>query len=434
MKRTGRRVALLGWYPEPDPALPPYIPNMGLYMVAAALNALDLPDLELKIWDESGRAPGEVAEEILAFDPDIIGGSAFLWSLPKILQVIDTLAADDPHRLIVLGGPSARANMLAHAPFAASADWVDLLVEGDGEATFAEVVSDRRRTPEVWATIRGLRINSAAGFVPTGARDGAVMQALASPYQQGLIPGGGIGLMETYRGCPFSCSFCEWGVMEAPRNVRGPENILQEFAAMERLGLRALLLADAGLNLNNSGFESLRKAAAQTDFLKTRAVICEVYPNSLREAHLEFLGNIGSAHIGVGLQSFDPAVLEQVERRYDAKRFPSLLAALRSVASVTVEMIMGLPGDSPDGFWRNYERARELGTGLRVYHCAVLPSALMARSPVEHALDYDPVTLKMRSCLGWSRAEMARTVDRLTLAAQGAGGAGGDYFWVFPPA
>jgi hypothetical protein len=30
MKRTGRRVALLGWYPEPDPALPPYIPNMGL--------------------------------------------------------------------------------------------------------------------------------------------------------------------------------------------------------------------------------------------------------------------------------------------------------------------------------------------------------------------------------------------------------------------
>lgn len=434
MKRTGRRVALLGWYPEPDPALPPYIPNMGLYMVAAALNALGLPDMELKIWDESARAPDEVAAEILAFDPDIIGGSAFLWSLPKILRVIDTLATDDPHRLIVLGGPSARANMLAHLPFAASADLVDLLVEGDGEATFAEVVSDRWRTPEVWATIRGLRINSAAGFVPTGVRDGAVMQALASPYKQGLIPEGGIGLMETYRGCPFSCSFCEWGVMEAPRNVRGPENILQEFAAMDRLGLRALLLVDAGLNLNNSGFESLSKAAAQTDFLKSRAVICEVYPNSLREAHLEFLGNIGSAHIGVGLQSFDTAVLEQVERRYDANRFPSLLAALRSVASVTVEMIMGLPGDSPDGFWRNYERARQLGTGLRVYHCAVLPSALMARSPIEHALDYDPVTLKMRSCLGWSRAEMARTVDRLTLAAQGAGGAGGDYFWVFPPA
>ena len=66
------------------------------------------------------------------------------------------------------------------------------------------------------------------------------MQALASPYQQGLIPEGGIGLMETYRGCPFSCSFCEWGVMEAPRNVRSPENILQEFAA-RRINLSNLL-------------------------------------------------------------------------------------------------------------------------------------------------------------------------------------------------
>lgn len=73
-------------------------------------------------------------------------------------------------------------------------------------------------------------------------------------------------------------------------------------------------------------------------------------------------------------------------------------------------------------------RSRFIGD---LYHCAVLPSALMARSPIEHALDYDPVTLKMRSCLGWNRAEMASTVDRLTLAAQGAGG---DYFWVFPPA
>ena len=37
MKRSGRRVALVAWYPPDNPALPPFIPNMGLYMVAAAL-------------------------------------------------------------------------------------------------------------------------------------------------------------------------------------------------------------------------------------------------------------------------------------------------------------------------------------------------------------------------------------------------------------
>ena len=39
MKRTGRRVALLAWYPADNPALPPFIPNMGMYMVAAAVQA-----------------------------------------------------------------------------------------------------------------------------------------------------------------------------------------------------------------------------------------------------------------------------------------------------------------------------------------------------------------------------------------------------------
>jgi hypothetical protein len=58
----------------------------------------------------------------------------------------------------------------------------------------------------------------------------------------------------------------------------------------------------------------------------------------------------------------------------------------------------------------------------------------MARSPIEHALNYDPLTLKMRSCLSRSSADMARTIDRLALAAHGASSVGGDYFWVFPPA
>jgi radical SAM superfamily enzyme YgiQ (UPF0313 family) len=429
MKRQGRRVALVAWYPPDNPALPPFIPNMGLYRVAASLRAAGIAGLDLRIWDErsggnsggasGGRDPETVAAEIAAFDPDIVGGSAFLWSLPQLAQVFVALARDDPRRLMVLGGPSARPNMLAHAPFAALDACLDVLGLRDGAAL---------------GTVAGLTLRGAEGWRRTRPAPRAVMDALPSPYAQGLIPAGGIGLMETYRGCPLTCSFCEWGVMDAPKNVLSADAIAREFAAMEATGLRALLLADAGLNLNAAAFSALRLAAERTGFLKTRALITEVYPRSLTEEHLHFLEGVGAPHIGVGLQSFDDAVLRHVERRFDPSRLGGLLAALRSVAAVTTEIIMGLPGDTPERFRASFDRARALGTGLRVYHCAVLPSALMARAPAADALDYDPVTLRMRQCRGWPAGSIDATARLLTDEARAAGGATGDYFWVFPPA
>jgi hypothetical protein len=68
------------------------------------------------------------------------------------------------------------------------------------------------------------------------------------------------------------------------------------------------------------------------------------------------------------------------------------------------------------------------------YHCVVLPSALMVRSsPPEHRLDYDPRSLKMRSCLGWPLDTLAAEAAFLTDQAAKAGRRSGQYFWVFPP-
>jgi radical SAM superfamily enzyme YgiQ (UPF0313 family) len=266
----------------------------------------------------------------------------------------------------------------------------------------------------------------------TPPRHPAKLDDLASPYALDLVPKTGLGIMETYRGCPFTCSFCEWGVMDAPKNVRSVASISEEFGAIAENGRNTLLLVDAGLNLNKSAFVNLSAAAEQTGFLKDRNLICEVYPAKVRDEHLKFLEGVGSPHIGVGLQSFDSEVLGEVERRYDEARFNNILTDLRSVARLAIEIILGLPGDSPEKFKRNFERARSLPYALRVYHCLVLPSALMKRSPAEHLLDYDPVTLKMRSCLGWSREGLAEAVDFVNQHATRENGATGDFFWVFP--
>ena len=123
-----------------------------------------------------------------------------------------------------------------------------------------------------------------------------------------------------------------------------------------------------------------------------------------------------------------------MERKFDPGRLGGLLGALRSVAAVTTEIIMGLPGDTPERFLASFDRARAWGPVLRGYHWGVLPSALMARAPASDEMDFDPVSLKMRSCRGWPGDSIDRMAQRLSDEAAAAGGASGDYFWVFPPA
>jgi radical SAM superfamily enzyme YgiQ (UPF0313 family) len=276
-----------------------------------------------------------------------------------------------------------------------------------------------------------LRVNG--GWRETATRPLGDLNLLASPYAMNLVPAGGLGVLQTYRGCPFTCTFCEWGTMESPKRVRTADSLADEFSAMDRIGLNAALLADAGLNLNQAAFNNLRDAAGRSGFLSGRGLICEVYPAKVRREHLDFLRGVGNAYVGVGLQSFDNKVLANVERKYDEARFEQTLQALAEVATLAVEIIMGLPGDSPESFRASFERARRLPCALRVYHCVVLPSALMVRSPPEHLLDYDPVSLKMRSCLGWSRDALAREAAFLTDAAARSDGRAGEFFWVFPP-
>ena len=132
--RAGRRVALLARYPEHDPAMPQRIPNLGLRMVEASLLASGLAGLEVRVWDLEPLGPSAaiVAAEVIRFDPDVVGLSMFLWSLPFLLEVAALVKADDPQRLVVLGGPSARPVMLDMPPHDADAASADVLVINEG--------------------------------------------------------------------------------------------------------------------------------------------------------------------------------------------------------------------------------------------------------------------------------------------------------------
>lgn len=430
--RRGRRVALVACYPLRDAAMPPqFISNHGMRMVEASLRASHLEQLEVKVWDLDNADFELLVDEIGAFDPDVVGFSAFMWSFDLFVRVAAQIKRQDPRRLIVFGGPSARPSMFKLAPYVRAQDAIDVLVINEGETAFAEIVATNDRRSASLQHIKGLALPAISGWIETPERPLADLSDLPSPYKMDLVPAGGIGVLQTYRGCPFTCTFCEWGTLESPKRVRDVDDLCEEFEAMEGNNIRGTLLVDAGLNLNPHGFRNLMEAAQRSQFFKDRYLISEVYPAKVRDEHLEFLSMVGMPLVGIGLQSFDNEVLSHVERAYDEVRFERTLQQLRDVSSVAIEIILGLPGDTPESFRKTFERARSLPCALRVYHCVVLPSALMVRAPENYNMVYDPFSLKMESCLGWSREAMQGEVDFVTEQARLDGGDVGQYFWVF---
>jgi Radical SAM superfamily len=258
------------------------------------------------------------------------------------------------------------------------------------------------------------------------------MDSIASPYQEGLMPAEHAGYLETFRGCPLSCTFCQWGVLEADRFF-STDYMVRELAAIDATRPLCIYLIDAALNLHPRAFRNLVAAEREVGLLRHGHLLCEVYPTHLRDEHLEFLAEVGAVHVGLGVQSLDPEVLRTAERPFKPERLRAVVEQLREFGLVDIEIILGLPGDTPERFKRTLEGVLELPCSVRVYRCLILPDGLMTRAAAGADLRFDPLTLEMQSCASWPEHELRATQDYLTeLAGSHPDGAlVGDYWWLF---
>jgi hypothetical protein len=62
----------------------------------------------------------------------------------------------------------------------------------------------------------------------------------------------------------------------------------------------------------------------------------------------------------------------------------------------------------------------------------VLPDAFMTRSKPEWNVVFDPVSLRMKSCMGWSEQDLLDMRAWISEESRTAGGKAGDYWWFFP--
>ncbi len=435
------RIALLAVHPRSDPASPTYkLPNYGVRRIEAAAKAHLGATAEVRVFESHVAEPNGLLRELSEFDADLVGLSAYLWSLPTLIEVGRAFKREHPERTLVVGGPSARPAMFQVPPFDDAHRFIDALVIEEPELAFCEVARCVAEGGARFDGIAGLElpqrrvgILGQGRWTPTTKRvpPPRLQARITSPYQAGLIEPGGLACLQTYYGCPFSCSFCSWGAMGDADDVLDVDYIARELQAMKDNDVEGALLVDAALNLNAHAFRNLRDAEARVGLFEDTLLHCEVYPAKLTDQHLRFIESIRRPSLAVGVQSFDEEVLARLQRRFDAARFERVVQELSTVSDVVIEIIAGLPGDRPESFIETFERALATGCSVRVYPCLVLPDGFMTRAPEHFALDWDPVSLKLRSSWGWTPEGMARVQEYVVARAAERGGQIGEYWWSF---
>ncbi|MDR7148812.1 oxygen-independent coproporphyrinogen-3 oxidase [Hydrogenophaga palleronii] len=103
----------------------------------------------------------------------------------------------------------------------------------------------------------------------------------------------------------------------------------------------------------------------------------EVDPRTVTEERLQTLARLGFNRLSFGVQDFDPAVQKAVHRVQPAEQVFSLVQSARKIGfeSINVDLIYGLPLQTPESFARTLAQVNELRPDrIALYAYAHLPA------------------------------------------------------------
>lgn len=160
----------------------------------------------------------DLVEAVERRKPHILAGSNYLWNSNLSYHYLSHFKKRHPEMITVMGGPTISYNPLRRKEFLDKRRSLDFYITGEGEAAFANLVQvcidggmdidkiKKRNISGCYFLSEGEIIS---GTMPDRIR---CLDTIPSPYLGGyldkFLEGGFTPILQTNRGCPFSCAYC----------------------------------------------------------------------------------------------------------------------------------------------------------------------------------------------------------------------------------
>lgn len=301
-------------------------------------------------------------------DPDVCCFSVYVWNENYSLALAEKIKKRWPKCLIVMGGPQATGNWTKF-------NFIDTIVLGEGERSLVSVLEKRLKgtNPEL--------------FVKTERMDS--LSNVPSPYYLGLfddIVKNNPDLywsapLETNRGCPYGCTFCDWGGGTLTKIKKFDlHRVKQDLDWIISHRVKTIFLADGNFGIfKDRDFEiaqMIRDAAEDSD--SDLEYVSATYAKNSTEHIFQIAKAFGPLHKGItfSVQSMNNDTLDAIRRKnMEINQIRRLLELSKEYkVHHYTELILGLPLETKETWKNSICQIMELGQHhrLEIHPCNVL--------------------------------------------------------------
>jgi len=329
-------------------------------------------------------------------DRDVVLFSVYVWNEKISLAIAKKLKEYDNNKLIIFGGPSVPDNKFGKAEkYLRENPFIDILTHQEGERTILKLLDEYphnnlNETPN----ISFLDKNSNYKNTPNLPRL-TDFNSVPSPYLTGMFDKlieenpkeRWLASWETNRGCPFSCTYCDWGSATNSKVSRMHlDRVYDELDWFSKNKVEFIFCCDANFGILPRDYDiALRAAENKKKYGYPHVLSVQNTKNARERAYKvqKLLADTGlSKGVTLAMQSVDPHTLETIKRdNISTKDYEELQKKFTKDGIATyTEFILALPGDTFDSFANGVSSVIQSGQHNRIQfnNLSILPNAEMA--------------------------------------------------------
>ena len=338
------------------------------------------------------KYPESLNKRLAASLPRIVGFSCYSWSFRLSCKFAGIIKQQFPDVVVVFGGPNYPLEEKMQYDFLLNHSYIDFFVHGEGEKAFAGLVELLLQNEMSVEAVKDLKPRNCHFIRNNQMVKGEMFERIIdlaevpSPYLTGLLDpffdNKLLPLIQTRRGCPFSCTYCTQGTrfynkIASTKNDRINDEL--EYIARNKKEMNDLQIADSNFAMYDDDLITCRKIAKTRERFKWPIYLHAAAGKNRKDLIVEgarILG--GSLRIAGSVQSTDPSVLKNIKR--DNVSLSQIFDVAKETESIGgnsySEIIMGLPGDTKSSHLRSIADLLEAGFNLiYVYPLLMLPGA-----------------------------------------------------------
>ncbi len=286
--------------------------------------------------------------------------TTFYTSDQPVRELVDFIRSRDPSVKIVVGGPFVlnassfyKKEVLDYLLKSIGADYY--VYDSQGETTLANLATALKLNPSSAASIPNLIVNASTLTRNMPAPEANDLQSNAIDWQNlpvsACVP---TVMTRTARSCAFKCSFCTYPVLAGALTLMNVDEVERQLETLQAIGTRYIGFIDDTFNVPLDRFKAMCRMMIRRKF--DIRWFSYLRCGNIDDEGLDLLAEAGCEGVFLGIESGDPDVLRNMNKKAVPERYRQGIIGLRERGIVSyASIIVGFPGETADSVRRTIE-------------------------------------------------------------------------------